>query len=99
MVVYGDDHGLVPITTPDKRLKSDFGIGLRGCLGPGGWSRAPLDSGRSWLSWETDYDRVVVRLDRLPAFEDRSVADEALAVRGTYVVVTGVALRHHLLSK
>ncbi|MDE0750588.1 MAG: hypothetical protein OSB37_11465 [Acidimicrobiales bacterium] len=46
-----------------------------------------------------DHDRVVVRLDRLPAFEDRSVDDEALAVRGTYVVVTGVALRRHLLSK
>jgi hypothetical protein len=46
-----------------------------------------------------DYDRVVVRLNRLPAFVDRSVADEALAVRGTYVVVTGVALRRHLLSK
>jgi hypothetical protein len=38
VVVYGDDHGLVAITTPDKRLKSGFGIGLRGCLGPGGWS-------------------------------------------------------------
>ena len=46
-----------------------------------------------------DHDRVVVRLDHLPAFVDRSVADEALAVRGTYVVVTGVALRRHLLSK
>jgi MFS family permease len=46
-----------------------------------------------------DYDRVVVRLDRLPSFVDRSVADEALAVRGTYAVVTGVALRRHLLSE
>jgi hypothetical protein len=27
------------------------------------------------------------------------VADEALAIPGTYVVVTGVALRRHLLSK
>ena len=46
-----------------------------------------------------DYDRVVVRLDRLPSFVDRSVADEALAVRGTYAVVTGVVLRRHLLSE
>jgi hypothetical protein len=46
-----------------------------------------------------DYDRVVVRLDRLPAFVDRSVADEALAVRGTYAVVTGAALRRHLLPE
>ena len=45
-----------------------------------------------------DDDRVVVRLDRLPAFVDRSVADEALAVRGTYAVVTGAALRRHLLT-
>jgi len=44
-----------------------------------------------------DDDRVVVRLDRLPAFVGRSVADEALAVRGTYAVVTGAALRRHLL--
>ena len=44
-------------------------------------------------------DRVVVRLDRLPAFVDRSVADEALAVRGTYAVVTGAALRRHLLPE
>ena len=45
-----------------------------------------------------DDDRVVMRLDRLPAFVDRSVADEALAVRGTYAVVTGAALRRHLLT-
>jgi len=46
-----------------------------------------------------DDDRVVVRLDRLPAFVDRSVADEVLAVRGTYAVVTGAALRRHLLPE
>ncbi len=46
-----------------------------------------------------DDDRVVVRLDRLPAFVGRSVADEALAVRGTYAVVTGAALRRHLLTE
>ena len=46
-----------------------------------------------------DGDRVVIRLDRLPAFVGRSVADEALAVRGTYAVVTGAALRRHLLTE
>jgi len=46
-----------------------------------------------------DDDRVVVRLDRLPAFVGRSVADEALAIRGTYAVVTGAALRRHLLPE
>jgi len=46
-----------------------------------------------------DEDRVIVRLDRLPAFVDRSVVDEAVAIRGTYAVVTGVALRRHLLSE
>jgi hypothetical protein len=46
-----------------------------------------------------DDDRVVVRLDRLPAFVGRSVVDEALAVRGTYAVVTGAALRRHLLPE
>jgi len=46
-----------------------------------------------------DDDRVVVRLDRLPAFVSRSVADEALAIRGTYAVVTGDALRRHLLTE
>ena len=46
-----------------------------------------------------DDDRVVVRLDRLPAFVGRSVADEALAVRGTYAVVTGAALRRHLITE
>ena len=45
-----------------------------------------------------DNDRVIVRLDRLPAFVGRSVADEALAVRGTYAVVTGAVLRRHLLT-
>ena len=46
-----------------------------------------------------DDDRVVVRLDRLPAFVDRSVADEVLAVRGTYAVVAGAVLRRHLLPE
>ena len=46
-----------------------------------------------------DHDRVVVRLDRLPAFLDGSVGDDALAVRGNYAVVTGVVLRRHLLSE
>ena len=44
------------------------------------------------------YKRQVLRLDRLPAFVGRSVANEALAVRGTYAVVTGAALRRHLLT-
>ena len=46
-----------------------------------------------------DDDRVVVRLDHLPAFVDGSVADEVLAVRGTYAVVTGAVLRRHLLPE
>ena len=46
-----------------------------------------------------DDDRVVIRLDRLPAFLDGSVGDDALAVRGTYAVVTGADLRSHLLSQ
>jgi len=46
-----------------------------------------------------DDDRVVIRLDRLPAFLDGSVGDDALAVRGSYAVVTGSELRNHLLSQ
>ena len=46
-----------------------------------------------------DGDRVVIRLDRLPAFLDGPVGDGALAVRGTYAVVTGADLRSHLLSQ
>jgi hypothetical protein len=46
-----------------------------------------------------DSDRVVIRLDLLPAFLDGSVGEDALAIRGTYAVVTGVDLRRHLLSQ
>ena len=46
-----------------------------------------------------DGDRVVIRLDRLPAFLEGSVGDDALAVRGNYAVVTGADLRSHLLSQ
>jgi len=46
-----------------------------------------------------DDDRVVIRLDRLPTFLDGSVGEDALAVRGTYAVVTGSELRSHLLSQ
>jgi len=46
-----------------------------------------------------DDDRVVIRLDRLPAFLDGSVGDDALNVRGSYAVVTGRELRNHLLSQ
>jgi len=45
-----------------------------------------------------DRDRVVVRLDRLPAFLEGTVGDDALAVRGTYAVVTGAQLRSNLVS-
>ena len=47
----------------------------------------------------TDDDRVVIHLDRLPAFLDGSVGDDALAVRGNYAVVTGADLRNHLKSQ
>ena len=46
-----------------------------------------------------DDDRVVIRLDRLPAFLDGPVGDGALAISGTYAVVTGSDLRRHLLSQ
>ena len=46
-----------------------------------------------------DHDRVVIRLDRLPAFLDGSVGEDALAVRGNYAVVTGADLRSHLISQ
>ena len=46
-----------------------------------------------------DDDRVVIRLDRLPAFLDGSVGDDALAVRGNYAVVAGADLRSHLKSQ
>jgi hypothetical protein len=46
-----------------------------------------------------DGDRVVIRLDRLPAFLDGPVGDGALAISGTYAVVTGADLRSHLLSQ
>ena len=46
-----------------------------------------------------DGDRVVIRLDRLPAFLDGPVGDGALAISGTYAVVTGADLKSHLLSQ
>jgi len=65
-----------------------------------GWGLAPgAVASPKDVATVGDDDRVVVRLDRLPAFVDRSVADEALAVRGTYAVVTGSALRRHLLTE
>jgi hypothetical protein len=53
---------------------------------------------RADVATVSDGDRVVLRLDRLPAFVDRSVADDALAVRAPYAVVTGADLRRHLSS-
>ena len=46
-----------------------------------------------------DDNRLVIRLDRLPAFLDGSVGDDALAVRGNYAVVAGADLRSHLKSQ
>ena len=53
---------------------------------------------RADVATVSDGDRVVLRLDRLPAFVNRSVADDALAVRAPYAVVTGADLRRHLSS-